>query len=70
MSINLIYINIGGSLLSYLKRNRDTVVLTGDKTDQETELRLLSMCLQIARGMKYISSKSMIHRDLAARNCM
>ena len=38
--------------------------------DEELEVKLLSMCLQIARGMEYIAGQNMIHRDLAARNCM
>lgn len=32
--------------------------------------RLLSLCLQIAKGMAYLSSQRVVHRDLSARNCM
>ena len=67
-----------GSLLDYLKRERSVLVLSKagngdayDPDDVEAVLkRLLSMCLQIAQGMEYLSSKKFVHRDLATRNCM
>ena len=37
---------------------------------QDVQIKLLSICNQIAKGMSYISAQRLVHRDLAARNCM
>ncbi|CAH3040154.1 unnamed protein product [Pocillopora meandrina] len=64
-----------GDLLGYLRKSRglkDTYYKDPDFKPQTnlTSQQLMKFAWQIADGMCYLSSKSIIHRDLAARNVL
>ncbi|CAH3150434.1 unnamed protein product [Pocillopora meandrina] len=64
-----------GDLLGYLRKSRglkDTYFQDPEVKPQTnlTSQQLMKFAWQIADGMSYLSSKSIIHRDLAARNVL
>ena len=56
------FIFVSGSLLTYLKRHKGTLL---QKVDS-----LVDICIQSCTGMEYLETRRFIHRDLAARNCL
>ncbi|CAH3149108.1 unnamed protein product [Porites evermanni] len=64
-----------GDLLGYLRKSRglnDTYFKDPDIKPQTslTSQQLMKFSWQVADGMSYLSSRSIIHRDLAARNVL
>ncbi|XP_046670760.1 proto-oncogene tyrosine-protein kinase ROS-like isoform X1 [Homalodisca vitripennis] len=56
----------GGDLLAYLRSNRPLVAVENSLTLMD----LLSMCVDVARGCRYLEEMHFVHRDLACRNCL
>ena len=55
-----------GDLLSFLRNNRPAL----NKTSPLKLLDLISMCVDVASGCRYLEEMHFVHRDLAARNCL
>ena len=56
----------GGDLLNYLRSNRPTEKTCSPLTMND----LISICVDVAKGCKYLEDMHFVHRDLAARNCL
>lgn len=57
---------LGGDLQSYLRQNRPI----GNTPSPLTLLDLISMCVDVASGCRYLEEMHFVHRDLACRNCL
>ncbi|KAK5650142.1 hypothetical protein RI129_001171 [Pyrocoelia pectoralis] len=56
----------GGDLLTYLRSSRNLMTNTPSLTLKE----LLKMCVDVAKGCRYLEEMHFVHRDLACRNCL
>ncbi|XP_031333150.1 proto-oncogene tyrosine-protein kinase ROS isoform X2 [Photinus pyralis] len=56
----------GGDLLTYLRSSRNPLTNTPSLTLKE----LLKMCVDVAKGCRYLEEMHFVHRDLACRNCL
>lgn len=56
----------GGDLTKYLRENRPTQSMPSSLTMGD----LISICIDVAKGCKYLEDMHFVHRDLAARNCL
>ncbi|RWS16314.1 Proto-oncogene tyrosine-protein kinase ROS-like protein, partial [Leptotrombidium deliense] len=54
----------GGDLLSYLRKNQPQKCKSGALTTND----LFSVCIDVAKGCKYLKEPHCVHRDLAARD--
>jgi proto-oncogene tyrosine-protein kinase ROS len=52
-----------GDLLSFLRNNRPAV----NKPSQLRLVDLISMCVDVASGCRYLEEMHFVHRDIAAR---
>lgn len=57
----------GGDLLSYLRQNRPSAI---GGTSPLKLIDIISMCVDVASGCRYLEEMHFVHRDLAARNCL
>ncbi|XP_044258516.1 proto-oncogene tyrosine-protein kinase ROS isoform X1 [Tribolium madens] len=56
----------GGDLLTYLRSSRNP----NTDTPSLSLIELLKMCVDVAKGCRYLEEMHFVHRDLACRNCL